>query len=69
MDPPRARIETHDMTVVDCDSHVMEPANLWEEYIDPQFRKQAIRIETIDGNEKLIIADQVVLPGGLAGLG
>ena len=57
------------MTVVDCDSHVMEPANLWEEYIDPQFRKQAIRIETIDGNEKLIIADQVVLPGGLAGLG
>ena len=69
MDPLRARIETHDMTVVDCDSHVMEPANLWEEYIDPQFRKQAIRIETIDGNEKLIIADQVVLPGGLAGLG
>ena len=57
------------MIVVDCDSHVMEPATLWEEYIDPQFREQAIRIETIDGSERLVIADSIVLPGGLAGLG
>lgn len=56
--------------VIDCDSHVMEPATLWQEYLEPKYRAQAIRIdEDAQGNESLIIADQVVLPFGLAGLG
>ena len=56
--------------VIDCDSHVMEPANLWQEYLEPEFRDRAIRIEGDDnGGERLVIAEQVVLPGGLAGLG
>ena len=58
------------MPVIDCDSHVMEPATLWQDYLEEKFKPQAIRIETnADGGEQLIIADQVVLPGGLAGLG
>jgi hypothetical protein len=55
--------------VVDCDSHVMEPADLWQRYLEPKFRDRAIRIETRDGVEHLIIGEQSVLSGVLAALG
>ncbi len=55
--------------VVDCDSHVMEPADLWLRYLEPEFRDRAIRIERRDGIEHLIIGEQSVLAGMLAGLG
>src|SRR4051812_28584061 len=57
--------------VVDCDSHVMEPLDLWENYIDPAYRDRAIRAVEIDGVENLIMDDgKVLLPAGaLAGLG
>ena len=32
-----------DYRVVDADGHVIEPANLWLEYIDAEFREQAPR--------------------------
>lgn len=57
------------MTVIDCDSHVMEPADLWQRYLEPEFRDRAIRIEMRDGAEELIIGEQTVLRGVLAGLG
>jgi predicted TIM-barrel fold metal-dependent hydrolase len=55
--------------VVDCDSHVMEPPWLWQEYLEPAYRDRAIRIEERDGVEHLIIAEQSVLDTRLAGLG
>src|SRR3954462_11908568 len=55
--------------VVDADSHVMEPADLWERYLDPQYRDRAIRIVETDGVEQLIMGEQVILSGTLAGLG
>ncbi len=55
--------------VVDCDSHVMEPANLWSEYLEKKYKSRAIRIEVVDDTESLIIGEQVVLTGVLAGLG
>jgi predicted TIM-barrel fold metal-dependent hydrolase len=55
--------------VVDCDSHVMEPADLWLTYLEPRFRDRAIRIERREGVEHLIIGEQSVLSGALAGLG
>ncbi len=55
--------------VVDCDSHIMEPADLWVRYLEPRYRDRAIRIEARDGVEHLIIGEQVVLSGVLAGLG
>ena len=27
--------------VIDCDSHVMEPADLWQTYLEPEFRDRA----------------------------
>ncbi len=56
--------------VIDCDMHVLEPADLWKNYLEPRFRDRAIRIERNDlGKEQLIIGEQIILPGGLAGLG
>lgn len=57
------------MAVIDCDSHVMEPADLWQEYLEPEFRDRAIRIEKKDGVETLVIGEQPMLSGVLAGLG
>lgn len=54
---------------VDCDAHILEPATLWEEYLEPRFRSRAIRIDEVDGRERLIIGEQVVLDGVVAGLG
>ena len=30
------------MRFVDCDMHVMEPANLFENYLDPKFKDRVI---------------------------
>jgi predicted TIM-barrel fold metal-dependent hydrolase len=55
--------------IIDCDAHILEPATLWQEYLEPKFRDRAIRIDEVDGRERLIIGDQVVLEGVVAGLG
>jgi len=57
------------VTVIDCDSHVMEPADLWQRYLEPRYRDRAIRIEEEDGVEKLVIGERVVLERVLAALG
>jgi len=55
--------------VVDSDSHVMEPADLWIRYLEPEFRDRAIRVERRDGVEHLVIGEVSVLQGSLAALG
>jgi predicted TIM-barrel fold metal-dependent hydrolase len=57
--------------VVDCDSHVMEPPDLWERYLEPEFRDRAIRVvkDPGDGMEVLLIDNQPLLKGTLAALG
>src|SRR5215469_1896108 len=62
---------SQDLFVVDCDSHVMEPPDLWERYLESRFRDRAIRIvkDPVDGLETLMIDRQPLLKGVLAGLG
>lgn len=55
--------------VIDCDSHVMEPGDLWERYLEPRYRDRAIKVVDVDGFDQLVVDDQVLLPMGLAGLG
>jgi uncharacterized protein len=56
--------------VVDMDSHVLEPPDLWENYLEPKFRDRAIRVRTgADGLEQLIVDHQVLMTGRLASLG
>ncbi len=57
---------------VDADGHVLEPRDTWIEYIDPEYRDRAIRIE-IDsqGDEVLLVDGRPVesMRNGLAALG
>ena len=55
--------------VVDADSHVLEPRDLWTTYLEPEYRDRAIRIEENNGVETLVIANVPVISGSLAGLG
>ncbi len=56
--------------VVDMDSHVLEPADLWETYLEPRYRERAIRIRRNDaGLEELIVDNEVLMAGRLASLG
>ena len=36
--------ETNDLLIIDGDSHVLEPPDLWDRYLEPEFRPRAIRI-------------------------
>ena len=53
--------------VIDADGHVLEPADLWEKYIDPKFRDGAPRIIIdTDGRERASVAGKII--GGPKGL-
>ena len=41
--------------VVSADSHVFEPHDLWERYIDPAFRSRAPKIVRQGGQDLLVI--------------
>ena len=56
--------------VVDMDSHVLEPPDLWQNYLEPKYRHRAIRIEQdADGVETLFVDGKALLSGRLAALG
>lgn len=57
------------MSVIDADSHVLEPPDLWETRLDAKYRDRGVRIVERDGVETLEIGGNVVLQGTLAGLG
>ena len=47
--------------VVDADGHILEPLDLWNNYIDPKFRDRAPRIVKGDnGKERLVIEEHMV---------
>ena len=61
--------------VVDADSHIMEPADLWQEYMAPQFRDRALRInvdefglEYLDIDGKISIGYNGGTLGRIAGI-
>ena len=55
--------------VVDADGHVLEPLDLWDNYMEPRFRNRAPRlIKDKDGKERLVIEEQI-LGSAQAGLG
>lgn len=42
--------------IIDADGHVLEPADLWERYIDPVYRDRALRIRR-DGEREVLEID------------
>jgi uncharacterized protein len=63
---------SHEGVVVDADGHVLEPADTWVQYIDPQYRDRAIRIVRDEkGYEVLLFDNQPleIIRGQLGALG
>src|SRR5262245_50595607 len=62
----------HTMTqpfVVDADSHVLEPPDLWENYLEPKYQSRGIHIKQTSDGEELIVDNEVIMRGRLAMLG
>ena len=43
--------------IVDADGHVLEPPDLWEEYLEPEYKDRAIRISTNEAGLEYIEID------------
>src|SRR5207237_104995 len=54
--------------VIDADGHILEPLDLWERYIDPEFRERRPRF-VIDDNGKERLAVEGKLLGNPRGVG
>ncbi len=56
--------------VFDADSHVLEPPDLWDNYLEGEFRDRSIHmIRNHEGVEQLIVDGEVILKDSLAALG
>jgi predicted TIM-barrel fold metal-dependent hydrolase len=56
--------------VVDMDSHVMEPPDLWDTYLEHEYRDRSITVrKAADGVEELVVDNKILMRGRLAALG
>lgn len=56
-------------SVVDADGHILEPANLWETYLEEEYRDRAIRIVRDDEGREHLLIDNIDSHVPLAALG
>ncbi len=57
---------------VDADGHILEPADLWQKYIDPKYRNRAVRIDHDEKGWEVLLFDNKpaeVVRGTLGALG
>ena len=54
---------------VDADSHVLEPPDLWERYLEARYKDRAIKVRPGPNGEDLIVDGEVLMSGRLASLG
>ncbi len=59
---------TRAYNVIDADGHILEPLDLWDKYIDPEFRERRPRF-VIDDNGKAATVLTVMFFRGLNSLG
>jgi predicted TIM-barrel fold metal-dependent hydrolase len=63
-------MDASEIKVIDSDGHVLEPANLWQEYIDPKFRDQApYFIKHDNGGEQFWMTDGFTVGDGSKTIG
>ena len=43
--------------VIDADGHVLEPADTWQKYIEPQYRDRAARIDHDENGWEVLMFD------------
>jgi len=63
---------TRTYNVIDADGHILEPLDLWDNYMDPKFRDRAPRlvVDPATGTEKLDVEGQLLgSQQGMGGIG
>src|SRR2546428_9850797 len=62
---------TRAYNVVDADGHILEPLDLWDKYMDPEFRERRPRFVIDDnGKERLSVEGKLLgNPRGIGSLG
>src|SRR5258706_16462838 len=55
--------------IVDADGHILEPLDLWSNYIDPAFRDRAPRIAKGDNGKERLVIDENPVGDSRIGLG
>ncbi len=62
---------TADLSVVDADGHLCEPARLWEDNLPPRLREQGIRLRWNEqtGYDECLVEERMATDRGLVGLG
>ena len=62
---------TRAYNVIDADGHILEPLDLWDKYIDPEFRERRPRFVIDDnGKERLSVEGKLLgNPRGIGSLG
>jgi predicted TIM-barrel fold metal-dependent hydrolase len=55
--------------VVDADGHILEPLDLWDNYMDPAFRDRAPRIVTGENGKQCLVMDEHVVGNNQRGIG
>lgn len=53
----RATHATNAPLLVDADSHVLEPPDLWARYVEPRFRERAVRVARTDAGNDVLLVD------------
>jgi predicted TIM-barrel fold metal-dependent hydrolase len=66
--PPEGLPMTRAYNVVDADGHILEPLELWDKYVDPEFRERRPRF-VIDENGKERLSVEGKLLGNPRGIG
>src|SRR5437867_13230630 len=69
--PPEGLPMARAYNVVDADRHILEPLDLWDRYIDPEFRERRPRFVIDDnGKERLSVEGKLLgNPRGIGSLG
>jgi hypothetical protein len=62
---------TRAYNVVDADGHILEPLDLWDRYIDPEFRERRPRFVIDENGKERLSVDGKLLgnPRGIGSLG
>lgn len=60
----------NDFFLFDADAHILEPPDLWENYLEAEFQHRAIKFEkNAQGIDQLYVDNEIVLPNCAAALG
>jgi uncharacterized protein len=58
---------TRAYNVIDADGHILEPLDLWDKYMDPEFFERRPRFVIDDNGKERLSVDGMLLPSTIEG--